>query len=194
MIKSPLFYYLKRVANGDVLYTPRLCCELRERLLLVPTMSQGEDKGKIAVRVVRFEEQGHPIVPVFTSEGNYQEWCKEQRISDISTISLFGSDLCATVHSSTWLVIDPSTSHAVVLAPREVHTIATMLPPGGEQKVAMRRLGRVESSHQNKTGVQESQDDYVQVANGSPVSRSSLSGISRVMQSLPKMRRGLKML
>lgn len=125
MQKSLLNIYLQKVAQGDQSALENLCKRLAERLLIVPTVKgRSGEKGDLEVKVsvVRLQEAHRTVVPVFTSERTFSDWCVSEK-QQCDSISLLGADMCMALGVSSWIVIDPGAAHSAELQPFVVEKI-----------------------------------------------------------------------
>src|SRR5690606_5268696 len=88
--------------------------------LAAPVKSSG---GSTKVEVLRFNDDERVLVPAFTSERTFKNWCFEYGHNDAS-FTLLGGDLCAVLEDGTWLRIDQCDPHMVELAPSQVRKVA----------------------------------------------------------------------
>ena len=122
---SPIQTYLKKVAAGDDSYREKLCNQLAERLVYVPSLSTMQANfGKTTrVSVVRFKDGEKDLVPIFTSERAFDAWRTSNSYPG-GSFSLICADLCMALEPQSWIKIDPGTEVEVTLAPEQVDQIA----------------------------------------------------------------------
>jgi len=138
--RTTLDLFLQKVAAGDEQYVERLCRQLADRLLIVPTSKAGTGTpsdlnytstnlsvnrahNEEIVRVYRIKEAHRSVIPVFTAQKRYKTWCEKEGHKHES-ISLLGADLCLSLGGKAWIAIDPGHENAFELQPALVQRIA----------------------------------------------------------------------
>jgi len=146
MQKSLLSLYLRKVADGDRTVVVRLCGQLADRLIFVPTEEQGRAGATVKVSVLNIEDERGVWVPVFTNERHFEEWAGAEGRSAEGVISLLGADFCAALTLDLGLLVDPGSDHPLYLLPGDVQQIAgaggsteisTLVDPGTEPPPAV---------------------------------------------------------
>ena len=123
MQKSTLALYIQKVAEGDKSFAGRLCAQLADRLVYVPTRAQAKSGQRVKVSILRLFESGSFVVPVFTTERKLREWSHPEN-HDLETISLLGADFCSALDGNTSIWVDPGAEPNVKLSPAFVRDIA----------------------------------------------------------------------
>lgn len=125
--RTPLYLYLEKMKQGDKTFVAKLCQQLSDRLIYVPTLSGPEGRKSqgtaLKVKAVRLDIEGKSRIPIFTTEKIYRTWA-EKFGEPTEYISLLGGDFCGALGPTTWLVIDPGADHSVELEPATAHKIA----------------------------------------------------------------------
>ena len=122
MQKSLLNVYLERMSRGDVSCADKLCNRLAERLVHIPVTQEAKHGQGTTVSVVRFKEGDKSVVPMFTSEKNFEKWCAEHDHQGES-ISLLGADFCRALDPQIWVLVDPDSDTPVEFPPVLVNKI-----------------------------------------------------------------------
>lgn len=144
MQKSLLALYMQKVAEGDSSFLGRLCGQLADRLLVVPTQQQSKKGQAVKVSIARIAHSNGATIPVFTSEKKFREWAgAHAHIGD--SISLLGADLCGALDGATAVWIDPESQPSVRLPADAVGAIAGS---GEGSDYAERAVEAIESSKQ----------------------------------------------
>jgi hypothetical protein len=124
MNKSPIEIFISKVASGEHSYMERLCAQLADRLVYVPLAAPVRNQGsKTTITAFTMHQGNRSVVPVFTSESKFKNWCFEEGHNDAS-FSVLGADLCAVLDSTSWIVLDPLDSVSVELNPEAVAMVA----------------------------------------------------------------------
>ena len=116
MQKSLLNVYLERMSRGDVSCADKLCNRLAERLVHIPVTQEEKHGQGTTVSVVRFKDGDKSVVPMFTSEKNFEKWCADHSHNGES-ISLLGADFCRALDPQIWLLVDPDSEAPVEFPP-----------------------------------------------------------------------------
>lgn len=106
-----------------------ICQRLADRLVFVPTVAPTSDKSResdqsIAVDVICLENEEFPLIPVFTNERSFRQWCQDNSHSPGQVLSLLGGDLCLALEKAKGLVLDPLDGLNAILDPEMVGKVA----------------------------------------------------------------------
>jgi len=123
MQKSTLGLYMQKVAEGDLSFAGRLCAQLADRLIYIPTKAQAKSGQAVKVSIVRLFEDGSYVVPVFTAEKKLRDWATHSGRT-VDAISLLGADFCSALDGETSISIDPESESSVKLGPNFVREIS----------------------------------------------------------------------
>ncbi|MFM1847263.1 MAG: SseB protein N-terminal domain [Pseudomonadota bacterium] len=130
MQKSTLSLYIQKVSEGDRSFLARLCAQLADRILYVPTKAQAKSGQRVKVSIFRLSEEGKTIIPVFTTEKKLKDWALHgQRTVD--SISLLGADFCSALDGESSIWVDAGSEPSVKLPPEIVREI-TMAGGSGD--------------------------------------------------------------
>lgn len=123
MQKSTLALYIQKVAAGDRSFAERLCGQLADRLLYVPTTAQAKSGAAVKISIQKIIDAGTPCVPVFTSDKKFRAWCAHTG-RPTESIALLGADLCSALGEAAHIWVDPGCDPNIKLGPDFVEQIA----------------------------------------------------------------------
>lgn len=135
---------MQKVAEGDTSFVGRLCAQLADRLLFIPTKAQAKNGPAVKVSIVRLFEDGKFIVPVFTAERKLRDWATKSGRS-VDSISLLGADFCSALDGATSIAIDLGFEPAVTIGPDFVREISMSGGSGDYGEIARAVADRVKT-------------------------------------------------
>ena len=131
---------LERFSKGDRDVLSKLCAQLADRLLIVPSLSQQADGNTTKVSVLQLKIEELPAIACFTSEKRFTDW-KELFDLTYDKLDLLGADLGIVIGKEKGLIIDPGSSHESILSPEEV-TLLSQEPESPPEPVEEKPLPR----------------------------------------------------